>query len=403
MEKKIRVGIITFVSSINYGTGLQACATEKIFERMLGEKFTVEVLNINIWDGKRNKAITNKAIKIVRAIIRPRISYLIRKMERLMGEFVEKDIKTSPKMFCPTYNQSLSFLKSRNYDIYISGSDEIWNNRPIMPLPNIFFIPPQLVGMKISFASSANRGDIDVLTETQKQALAASFESYDYITVRDENTRRFVHSFINKPVSLIYDPTFLHDFSIVEFHNKKIAKAKKEQKKIICLLISNRRVAKEVIKRYGDEHLVVSMYALWPKTCTLVPSPLEFTAIFRQFDLVITNLFHGTVFCIKNDTPFISIDNEEIYKKYESKIADMLRRLDLKEHYLTIWDNSPAEYSMLHDKIQKTLNCNGSADYTKARETIKTESEPELERIRDDIVLYSKTKQKPVEELDICL
>ncbi len=399
MENKIRVGIITLVSSINYGTALQAYATEKIFEKMLGEKFSVEVLNVEIWNGRGNETIiikaintikSTKAINIIRKLLKPRVSYLRTKMERLMREFVENDIKTSPKMFCPTYDESLSFLKSRNYDIYVSGSDEIWANKPGKPFPNIYFIPAHLKGIKISFASSANRGDIDALTETQKKALTASFESYDYISVRDENTRSFVLSFVNRPVSLIYDPTFLHDFSIIEFNNKSIAKAKKEQKKIICLMISNRRVAKEVIKNYGDDHLIVSIYQLQPKTCMLVPSPLEFATIFRQFDLVITNYFHGTVFSIKNDTPFISIDNEEIYKKYESKIANILRRLNLNDQYIAMWDNSPAEYSMLHDKIQKILSSDGSADYTKAREIIKTECEPEFERISDHITLYSK-------------
>lgn len=392
MENKIKVGIITLVSTINYGTGLQAYATEKIFKKLLGEKYSVEVLNIEIWKGIENNTLINKVKNIARVLLRPRISYLHNKMKRFMHEFVENDIDTSPKMYCPTYRESLSFLESRGYNIYISGSDEIWANKPGKPFPNIYFIPPNLEGLKISFASSVNRGDLETLTENQKTELTASFESYDYISVRDDYSERFVHSFVANPVNVIYDPTFLCDFPTVEYYHKEIAKARKNNKKIICLMILNRRVANEIIEKYSKEYLIVSMYSLHSRTCMLVPTPLQFTSIFKQFDLVITNYFHGTIFCIKNNTPFISIDNEEIYKKYESKIANMLKRLDLTEHYLTIWDNSPTEYGILHEKIKKVFNRNESIDYCKAQEKIRSECQPDLEKIRDLIVAYSVCK-----------
>ena len=306
--------------------------------------------------------------------------YSNNKMKRLMQEFVESNIKTSPQRYCPTYEDSLEFLVSRDYDVYISGSDEIWANKPGKPYPNIYFIPPQLEGLKISFSSSVNRGDINHLTELQKQELSKSFNKYDLITVRDENTGNFVSNFTQKSVGLMYDPTFLYDFPLVEFNNRKITEAKKQHKRIICLMVSDRIIVNEIMNKYGEEYLIVSIYVFHPNTVLLVPSPLEFAVIFKQFDLVITNFFHGTVFSIKNDTPFISIDKEEIYKTYESKIADLLRRLNLKDHYLTMWNNNEEEICMLHNKIQEML-CLKSINYSNARQQIKKECEFLLEGI----------------------
>ncbi|OCZ49440.1 polysaccharide pyruvyl transferase family protein [Dehalobacter sp. TeCB1] len=388
MEKKIKVGIITLVSTINYGTALQAFATQKVFEKMLGKKYVVEVLNFEIWDGKsttetdRNNSFRNKLINTLHKLLRVRLNkiYSYNKMKRLMKEFVKNNINTSPYSYCPSYKESLDFLISRNYDVYVSGSDEIWANKPGKPYPNIYFIPPQLKGLKISVSSSANRGDISKLTEFQRQELTASLMNYDFISVRDENTRCFVSNFTNKKVNLLFDPTLLYDFPFRDFSNKKIINAKKNQKKIICLMISDKKIANEIIEKYAKEYLIVSIYVFHTKTCLLVPSPLEFAAIFRNFDLVITNFFHGTVFSIKNDTPFISIDKEEIYKTYESKIADLLRRLNLKDQYLTMWDNNGEEIFKLHDKVQEML-CLNSVSYSNARQQIKEACELQFEEI----------------------
>jgi len=49
-------------------------------------------------------------------------------------------------------------------------------------------------------------------------------------------------------------------------------------------------------------------------------------------DMLVTNRFHGTVFAIKNNVSFLSVDDYDEID--DSKIYDLLKRCNLTKHYL---------------------------------------------------------------------
>lgn len=375
-QNKRKVGILTFVRSNNYGTLLQAYALSKLLQNALGNNFIVEIVNIRVHSSGASlteRLLQKRALKEFWFVLKSKWNHI------KMQNYLRRELPVSPERTGMDYEECIQFLRDQNYDVLVSGSDEIWTNKPGVPIPNVFFIPREIEAVKISMAPSANRGDYELLNEKQKELITQSLDDYSYLSVRDGNTKLFIKNFTDRPIHILSDPTLAYDFTNVVFHNKKINEAKRQNKKLILLMLKNHTIAKEIISEYGEECMIVSVFSLYNNTVRLLPTPLEFTVLFKQFDLTITDFFHGTAFAIKNNVPFISIDNENIYKKYESKIAYMLKSLSLSNHYLQIWDNCKSEYNNLLDKIQEMIG--KSFDYSHCIAQVKSEYDKALTEI----------------------
>lgn len=94
------------------------------------------------------------------------------------------------------------------YDIYMTGSDQVWNPTQPYCLEPYFltFVPKGK--KKISYASSIG---VTELLENEKQDFRRWLSSYDAISVREHQAKELLASFIEKPVVQVADPTFLLD------------------------------------------------------------------------------------------------------------------------------------------------------------------------------------------------
>jgi polysaccharide pyruvyl transferase WcaK-like protein len=69
-----------------------------------------------------------------------------------------------------------------------------------------------------------------------------------------------------------------------------------------------------------------------------VLNPFQWAEIFGLLSFCVTDRFHGTVFCIKNEIPFISLENENIPRD-QSKLFDLLTDFNLDSCYEHIDEN----------------------------------------------------------------
>ena len=84
---------------------------------------------------------------------------------------------------------------------------------------------------------------------------------------------------------------------------------------------------------YGDEYVLVGLYHFTKGADVQIVdiNPFEWAAIFGLFDLTVTSYFHGTLLSLRNATPVINVDFSEFSKKFEGKIHDVMRRMELLE------------------------------------------------------------------------
>lgn len=222
-----------------------------------------------------------------------------------------------------------------NYDAVIVGSDEVWKIDSYRSFPNIYWLPEIINIPKLSYAASANRTDVNNLNNDMLKYMKKWFNLYDYISVSDLNTYNMIKKIDSSlDVNFNPDPTIFYqeeDHVQYDIFYKKIYKRfniKLDSDKIICLLTRDKKISEFIKENYGREYKIISMYSYncFADVFLNNLSPFEWIYIFKFFSFCITSLFHGTLFCIRNGTPFLSFDKEIIYDKYESKIEDLLKK-----------------------------------------------------------------------------
>lgn len=131
------IGIITFHGSHNYGSMLQAYATQ---QALLKLGYKNEIINFRMKSQKEYYALYQTKygmMRFVRNLLLLPIHSLRSKREMKFEKFLrEKYILSGDEL--ETY-EDLKTVASK-YDIYLSGSDQIWSNRI-----------PELIGSKIDY------------------------------------------------------------------------------------------------------------------------------------------------------------------------------------------------------------------------------------------------------------
>lgn len=335
----MKVGILTYHRSLNYGAFLQAVC---LCKRLNAEKdISAEIIDYDMQSARNlYKQLTGNSV-------RKQIKYLA---NILLGkEFVvaldiseafqrgygkAKDLLSSETLISDDVDAFTAFVKGK-YDVIISGSDEIWKIKPIRGFPNPYFLPGDLACRKFSYAVSA-RMDFDTLPEDQHHKLNGYLKDYEFISVRDELTYNAVQKegIPEEKMMLSCDPSFLYDFSESEITVQELLKKKcrlDPDKKILVLADVHRKTAESIISQVKDEYNVISTVLKNPKCINLSDlDPFEWRLLISKVDMVVSSIFHGVCFCIANNTPFIAVARED--KK--SKLQELLCNTELEDRYV---------------------------------------------------------------------
>lgn len=365
----MRIGILTYHRSLNYGAVMQSAALAE----QLTMRFpfaSVEIIDyssakmdryykmITVYRGKESAIHICNRIEMYRAFQKG-LRLLPLSKERLSSDNISNFEK---------------WLGNR-YDILITGSDAVWNYNK-RGLPNPYFLSGKTNAKRFSYAASCNGLGItsyDDITEEQRCYLKDSFEKFDYIGVRDEQTEKLVHAVC--PTLTVHhncDPSILYgDLSKCNktelLEKLKLKYGFNPEKTTIAFMMSNLNggFRKEIVKRikakYGDRYQTVSLYSYnkyadIPYISDLTPQ--EWSIIFSLFDLTISKYFHGVMFSLLNRTPVIAVGAEKAIQNFPNKISDALERMDLLDLYFPADSSTVMDWEKLMTKIDDCLNQN---------------------------------------------
>ena len=360
----MKIGILTYFSSHNYGAFLQAYALRAAIEEYTGE--TVEIINyrspkeVAFYSGLINRPSLNP-----KRFFEQTKKYLFDKklyntFERSIEVFQKKSVS---ELVTDDLAEINNFI-SNQYDLLISGSDEIWKTDGFRGFPNAYWFP-YIEGRKFSYAASS-RNDIKQLTYDTIEKIRTFLKDYEYIGVRDRKTLELVSSILgsDNKVFLNCDPTFLFNFNTDSVNGKRLLRKRfhvNTNKKIIGIMISDQKLTESIVKEFESNFEFVSLYTYSKnvKCCGNV-NPFEWNNIISACDGFITSFFHGTVFSIKNNVPFLSIELRSADRS-ESKIYDLLERNNLLGEYVSYGINRKKLLSenikAFLDKIKDGSNC----------------------------------------------
>ena len=336
----MRIGILTFHRSINYGAFMQSYALSKEIQKRYGD--IVEIIDFEHIDKTRMYRPD------FRKFIRHGMAY-----HKMFSRFRDDLclLPLSPDAFITDdYSRIYEYINGR-YDLVIVGSDAVWAYNHHLGLRNPYWLGPEIKCMKMSYAASAYSLDVKKVSSEERKYIAECLEGYAYIGVRDQETFDFVQSVgSGKEVNLNCDPTVLLPKPDVDMGKCILARLGVDvSKKIVSFMISGNPYVDVIQKKLGRDYEYVMLLSqnrisdrLLPKgrhfLCDL--SPYEWYTVFSCFCLNITKYFHGTLLALKSGVPTVSFDVTRMNYEYKSKIKQLMSDMHLEQFWINNKDCS---------------------------------------------------------------
>lgn len=332
MMKKIT--ILTLQNVRNYGSVLQALATQALFEDLGWEVDFFNYYRANISSIWQRCRTWNKNKGIVAKIVLPFILIpTFIKLDKTFLNFLKKYLHVQKQRVSTIEDFKAIQLTS---DIYCTGSDQTWNsdwNDGILPEMFLEFVPDSV--KKISYAASMGKGQLD---EWEKAETKRLLQRYSAISVRESTAVDIINELGITGAVHVLDPTLQMPR---EFWMKWAKKPKEENYVLIYQLNTNPQFdayASIFAKQKGLKLLrFCTRYDQIVKCgkSLLIPNVEDFVSYIAYAECVITDSFHATAFSINLNTNFISI----YPNSFSSRLASILEQTGLQHRHLTSYDD----------------------------------------------------------------
>lgn len=319
----MKAGILTFHRAINYGAALQAYA---LVHKMNELGFEAELADY------RNPHIENSFHKFSASKInspKKAISFLMNygKMKRK-----KKAFENFTKLIPTSKIYGKSELKNAGYDIFVTGSDQVWNP-DCTGFDKTYFLDFAKHDQKASYAASFGVSSIE---DKYSGEVAELLKDYKFISVREKQGAGIVQSLSDKEATVVLDPTLLLNGN----EWSKLAKPSKYGKKkflLVYMLLNSPSLLNFAENMARENNLeVVCIGNGRRKNITYANDigPQEFLDLFARAECVVTNSFHGTAFSINLNKEFF-VELHNVKNSRNSRMEDVLELFELKERIIT--------------------------------------------------------------------
>lgn len=361
----MKIGITTiFPGNINYGGMLQAYALPYVIKQIWGGKIQVEQINFEYTGNplyptllSRCKQYSLRQIWIKLKEVRlSRKSYLISgqltKRIALFEEFRKKNIPQSVLYKVDEHKEI-----GKDYDVLITGSDQVWNPNVIR---DVFLLDFPTKAKKIAYAASIARNS---LSDAEKKYMLPRIKDFQHVAVRELSAKRILDA-EKIDSEVVLDPTMLlnqNEWSLVA--SKRLVR----EKYVLLYSFSNCELKKEIESFYSDKGVKVVFipyvkmcYNSYDGICRFQKmwdvGPSEFLSLIKFAEHVYTDSFHGSVFSILFNKQFTVF--ERVHKagkvSMNSRIIDLLNTFGISDR-LASDTLLPEENIIDYGKVQSIL------------------------------------------------
>lgn len=364
----MRIGILTLPLSNNYGSIIQAFALQKILKELGHDALTVDFSYQPTWI-LYLKIITKNLID--KYVLRKNIKHLLpvfpnkkekTTIEKHIANFILENIQTTETL---SSTKQINKLKKYQFEAFVVGSDQVWRPKYSPDLRTFFldFVEDNKKTKRIAYAPSFGVADWEFtpsLTEKCKKLV----QRFDAISVREDSGVKLCKDHLGVDAIHLLDPTFLVDkdeyLTLIE--NDKPP----ENKNILTLYILDQTPEKLEIINKIQQHLTLEINSVMPQrkfsTYTdkdidqcVFPPITKWLSSFRDAQFVITDSFHGTVFSIIFNKPFLSIGNKS---RGLARFTSLLKLFGLENRLIFNVEDLTSELmscSIDYDTINKSL------------------------------------------------
>lgn len=342
----MRIGILTFHNTINYGATLQAYALYRTICELTG--YDVEVIDYLSECVSSQKMLEhmNKERQPKRLVHKVFGVPFIEQRLELFSSFIENNVTLSK----PFYTRDSLRDYSEYYDIVVTGSDQIFNMR-LTHNDTSFLLDFVSDGTK-KIAYAASFGNYNITDFNRNYA--AYLNRFTAVSLRERELTDLLHTDEGVPHEYVLDPTFLLSkeqwLSLVE--SERIV----DHKYILLFLISpNKELIQYAKKAARAEALPIVSIPFSMKDSLFTPNnvnacpPLDLIRLIRDSEMVLTNSYHGTILSIN-----LNKEVRCLCERINPRIEDILGELGLiqcLQNVDTEYQRVPIDFSSANKSI----------------------------------------------------
>ncbi len=359
---KEKIGITTWYSPGNYGTGLQAMALSSFLSNLGYDVYMINDKRLV----KNNVGIIFKIEhKLMRFISGEWFIKQKYKDRLIVKEGLQSDFLNEYQNIYEINNDSDVDWLNNNVHLFVSGGDQIWNPYFYEKMFFLDFVYDN--DKKISFGTSVG---VNKIPEELKNEYRNNLCKYKKISVREPMSKEALADIVDQ-VEVVGDPTLLLSNKMWNhFLNKaSIDKKKYSMPFILCYFVGERRdYWKYVEKMHKDTGYNVVVVPINKASYQnnyekyVEVSPAEFLWLINNATIICTDSFHATLFSIrfKKEIYILKRFLDGSIDSQNGRIYDLLNRYHLEK--LIIDDES-------------SFKRNQNIDYGYAEKCIVKESE----------------------------
>ena len=349
-----KIALVTCYFQHNYGSQLQALATQMICDKLdwPNETICIDGLKPEINRAKYRYFLSHcldiHTIKDKMGTVRKWFAKRTNKeyatnlmiRDNLFSRFAQEKFRLSQR-----FNSKAELGKNaKQYSAFIVGSDQLWLPSNITAdYYTLNFVPDSAGIRKVAYATSFG---VSQLPAKQAQMAREFLPRFDSIMVREESGKKLVRQLINLEVPIVCDPTLL--FQAAEWGAIIPQKRRINEPYILCYFLGNnpkqRCWAKELSRITHlkivqlpnlDEYIKSDEgFADYPLYDV---NPLDFVSLIRDAQYVLTDSFHCTALSALHQKTFFC------FRRYQDdgtvstngRLYSLLKSIGLSERMLT--------------------------------------------------------------------
>lgn len=345
----MKIGILTFINTLNYGAVLQAYALQEKIKSFGYEAEIIQYTNEAILDKEKGNSL--------KAMFNPK--NLFRKL--VMGSTMKRKEKNfnqyEKEHIISGYNFDENNIIGINkyYDKFITGSDQVWNMYITENDWHFYLDFVDNSDKKISYAPSF--GNVEFPVECKEKA-GILLNDFPKLSVREASGQKLIKELTGRDVTVVVDPTLL--LTKQEWESK-IKFTPDIEHYILVYFPHNKKLVFDFVEKLKSKTgLPVVYLSISPRkqegTYTIYDaSPDEFLGWIKNADYVVTGSFHGTAFSINFEKQFFY---EPLSKNgLEGRIDNIVRITGTQNRCISDEKlDDIIDYELVREKLNKIRN-----------------------------------------------
>lgn len=380
----MKVGIIThYYGNLNYGGTLQAYALTRF---LLKNDVDAEQICFNYFAGvsckeeKTKRSFFKRLFNLLKngpkgilkkiAVYNDIKNNLIGKKEVAFNSFREKKVAHGHIVYdCKTLSDTNNI-----YDVFIVGSDQVWNLMWYRPEWFLSFVPPSK--KKMSYAASMA---MDALTNEQQEMVKKHLLDYYAISVRERQSVGLLKGIAPIEPQYVVDPVLLlnrEDWD--EICSERVIKGKY----LFCYFLGDGKMERVLAKKTARVHGLKLVHIAHKPGKDFVfgdvrlqgISPQQFVSLIKHAEYVFTDSFHAVVFSFIYQKQYFVFNRDE-KGTMNSRITDITELFDTTERFCQVEEKETIRY----------INSLSDIDYTKPNNKLKELREKSIEFLLNNL------------------